>query len=185
MQNPYDERHIQTIVQAMKMLSSADPLVTSIAHDQLHSIVQRCLHRPPTEAEIDAFLSGSLEGDLANHGSSSNGQTLWSRARISARHLNLTFRDSRSASPKIANSDSATTTAKSVASFLHRTVRQTYDNELKAKPDQGKVARAVEHDQYATSSSWHFSGAGIHFCDWRFIHCAQTNTLPTNAAKSR
>ena len=122
MQNPYDERHIQTIVQAMKMLSSADPLVTSIAHDQLHSIVQRCLHRPPTEAEIDAFLSGSLEGDLANHASSSNGQTLWSRARISARHLNLTFRDSRSASPKIANSDSATTTAKSVASFLHRTV---------------------------------------------------------------
>ena len=185
MQNPYDERHIQTIVQAMKMLSSADPLVTSIAHDQLHSIVQRCLHRPPSEAEIDAFLSGSLEGDLANHGSSSNGQTLWSRARISARHLNLTFRDARSANPKIANSDSATATAKSVASFLHRTVRQTYDNELKAKPDQGKVARAVENDQYATSSSWHFSGAGIRFCDWRFIHRARTNTLPTNAAKSR
>ena len=185
LQNPYDERHIQTIVQAMKMLKSSDPLVTSIAHDQLHSVVKRCLRRDPTEAEIDAFLSGSMAGDLSNHGSASNGQTLWSRARISARHLNLSFRNARSDHPQVVNSDKATGVPKTIASFLHHTTRRAYDLELRAKPDQGKVARAVENDQYATSSSWLFSGDGIRFCDWRFIHRARTNTLPTNAAKSR
>ena len=80
LQDPFDERYVQSIVQAIKMLKSTDPLIHSLTHGQLTSIVQHCVDRDPTSEEIDDFLSGSMEGALANHSRSSNSATLWSRA---------------------------------------------------------------------------------------------------------
>ena len=78
LQDPFDERHVQKIVHTVKILSSTDPLIHEIAHGQLKSVVYRCIHRNPSDDEIDNFLSGSNEGGLNNHASANNSQTLWS-----------------------------------------------------------------------------------------------------------
>jgi hypothetical protein len=64
LQDPFDERHVQKVVQTIKILSSNDPCIHNIAHGQLKSVVYRCLHGEPTEQEIDKFLPGYNEGDL-------------------------------------------------------------------------------------------------------------------------
>jgi hypothetical protein len=51
--------------------------------------------------------------------------------------------------------------------------------------DQGKVARCLESCRLISTNNWSFDGTGLRFCDWRFIHRARSNTLPTNDVKSR
>lgn len=186
LQDPYYERHVQAIVHTLKMLSSTDPMVAALAQGQLSSVVHRCLHRQPSSDEIDQFLSGSMNNGLGNHGRASNGHTLWSRARLASRHLHLILRNTTSTDPLVSTLDgSSSANHKASSSFLHKYIQDMYADDLRAKPDQGKVARAIDKDKYATSSTWHYDGTGIRFCDWRFIHRARTNTLPTNANKSR
>ena len=185
LQDPFDERHIQTLVHALKMLSSTDPLISAITKGQLTSVVKRCLHRDPTENDLTQFLSGSLEGQFADHHRSSNSQTLWSRARIAARRLKIHFL-TPTTNPQLSHDNGNTTcNGKSVAWYLHQLCQSRHADSLKAKPDQGKVARCQQQDKYGTSTSWCYEGTGICFADWRFVHKARTNTIPTNANKHR
>lgn len=185
LQDPFDERHIQTLVHALKMLSSTDSIVSAITKGQLTSVIQRCVRHPPTELETTQFLSGSLEGPLADYQRSSNSQTLWSRARIAARRLKISFLTPTS-NPQLTHDNGNTTcNGKSVASYLHQLCQSRHAQALMAKPDQGKVARCQQQDKFATSTSWCYDGLGIRFADWRFIHKARTNTTPTNANKHR
>ena len=89
LQDPYEERHIQTVVHTVKILSVSDPFVSNISKAQLSSVVSRCFGHEASNEEIDDFLSGSLNGDLNNHSNCNNSQTLWSRCRISARALKI------------------------------------------------------------------------------------------------
>ena len=97
----------------------------------------------------------------------------------------MSFVDAIAEEPNITVDEASSANAKSVAFYLYRHCKQRHTNDLEAKPDQGKVACAMQQDRYGTGSSWMFDGRGVRFCDWRFIHRARTNTLPTNAAKSR
>ena len=74
LQDPYDERHIQTVVHTVKILSATDPLIMNISQDQLTSVVKQCVKSKdnPSSEMIDDFLSGSQEGSLANHQNSRN-----------------------------------------------------------------------------------------------------------------
>ena len=45
--------------------------------------------------------------------------------------------------------------------------------------------RSLTQDRYSNGSSWLFSGYGIRFCDWRFIHRARLNLLPTNQSRGK
>ena len=117
LQDPFNKRHIQKIVHTIKILSSQDPGVQNISHGQLKSVVYRCFHRDPTE-EIGMFLSGSHEGDLQNHSSNNNSQTLWSCCRISAKALNMKITGALS-EPVVSCDNVSSAKAKSVASYLH------------------------------------------------------------------
>ena len=75
LQDPYDDRHVQTVVHTVKILSSTNPLILNIG--QLKSVVYRCVHHNPTDDKIDKFLSGSNEDGLDHHSLVGNGQTLW------------------------------------------------------------------------------------------------------------
>ena len=184
-QDPFDERHIQTIVHAVKILSATDPLIVNISRNQLTTVVKRCIKSKdaPSNKIIDDFLSGSQEGSLANHQNSSI--TLWSRCRISCRALNISIHDVMGQNISISIDDSTTGNTKKVASFLHHHTKLKYANELMSLKDQGKVARCLESCRLISTNNWSFEGTGLRFCDWRFIHCARTNTLPTNDVKSR
>ena len=95
LQDPFDERHVQSIVHTIKILSASDPLIKNISKGQLSSVVYRCFHRDPSDDEVDAFLSGSLDGELSNHSASNNSQTLRSRCRISSRALKVKIKSAR------------------------------------------------------------------------------------------
>ena len=185
LQDPFDERHIQSIVHSVKILSASDSLTNNIAKAQLKSVVYRCFHRDPTDDEIDDFLSGLMTGELSNHSRANNSQTLWSRCRIACRAMKVKV---RSANEKVTISvDNFASTAdhKSVANYLHRHCLETHKERLKDLPDQGKTARCFQDNKISSTHGWCFDGTGIRFCDWRFIHRARTNTLPTNDVKSR
>ena len=62
---------------------------------------------------------------------------------------------------------------------LHRFSQECSSKRLLALPDQGKVARALISDSFASSSSWIYSGLNLRFSDWRFIHRARLNVIPT------
>ena len=89
LQDPFDERHIQSIVHSVKILSATDTLTNNIAKAQLKSVVYRCFHRDPTDDEIDDFPSSSMNGELSNHSKANNSQTLWSRCRVACRAMKV------------------------------------------------------------------------------------------------
>ncbi|CAB4028427.1 Hypothetical predicted protein, partial [Paramuricea clavata] len=184
LQDPFNERHIQSVVHAVKILSVSDPFVSNIAKNELKSVVSRCLKREAENDEVDQFLSGNLDGNFSNHMSCGNGQTLWSCCCISACALKVKV---KSASENIlisVDNFQTATNSKGVASYLHRSMLKRAFK-LKSLPDQGKVARCLQSTKFPSTNSWCYDGTGIRFCDWRFIHRARTNTLPTNAVKSR
>ena len=158
--------------------------VDSVSKAQLSSVVSRCFGRAATNDEIDEFLSGSLKGDLNNHSSCNNSQTLWSRCRISACALNIKIKSANDISISVDDFKSSSN-QKGVSSYLHRFTLNNHAEKLMSLPDQGKVARCFQQSNIPSTHSWCFDGTGIRFCDWRFIHRARTNTLPTNDVKSR
>ena len=65
LQDPTLEADIQTIVQAIKILSSTDPIVANIAKAELRQSVRFAARANPTATLINDFLSGSTQGNLA------------------------------------------------------------------------------------------------------------------------
>ena len=64
LQDPTLEADIQTIVQAIKMLSSTDPIVANIAKAELRQSVRFAARANPTATLINDFLSGSTQGNF-------------------------------------------------------------------------------------------------------------------------
>jgi hypothetical protein len=71
------------------------------------------------------------------------------------------------------------------STFLHRPSQDCASAKLMALSDQGKVARALIKDAFSNGSSWLFNGLNMTCKDWRFIHRARLNVIPTNQNKSR
>ena len=185
LQDPFDERHIQSIVHSVKILSATDTLTNNIAKSQLKSVVYRCFHRDPTDDEIDAFLSGSMDGELSNHSRANNSQTLWSRCRIACRAMKVRVRSVNEKFVISVDNFASSADQKSVAFYLHRHCLKHHEQQFKDLPDQGKTARCFQENKTSSTHGWCYDGTGMRFCDWRFIHRARTNTLPTNDVKSR
>lgn len=181
LQDPWQEVDIQTVVQAVRMLSSNDPLVTSVAHAELKSIVRRSTSSQPSNNLISKYLSGARDGPLAklNYAKSS----LWSRCRLACHRLGITFRYTENAPPTVTVDDTALAQSKTISSFLHRIIQQRTGKSLMDL--QGKVARCLATDDYGNGSCWHNTGLNLRFRDWRFVHKARLNVLPVNAVKAR
>lgn len=179
------EADIQTITQAMRMLSCADKTVSTIALTQLRSVVHRTIKEAPTDDHMDQYLSGSMDGPLANSGNSGQISTLWSRARSAARRLKVSISGSATGEVLLSDGDGNTSTPRSVCRFLRDLTRKKFSSSLTALPDQGKVASSLRTDTFSNGSSWLQSGKFLRFCDWKFIHRARLNCLPTNAAVRR
>ena len=132
LQDLFDERHVQSIVHAVKILSASDPLIKTISNGQLTSVANRCFHRQPSDDEVDAFLSGSLDDELSNHSASNNSQTLRSRCRISSHALKVKIKSARvNVSISTDNFQSAAD-HKSVAYHLHQHCLKKHADLLKS-----------------------------------------------------
>ena len=183
-QDPLAEVDIQTIVHALKMLSSKDPFVASIAKAELLQSVRYAAHDDPSPALINAFLSGSTNGNFHHTRIRYRHQSLWTRCRKACRNLGISFAVPSNEAPSISFCDSGPIKAKSCCNFLHHVVQNLAAEKLIDLPDQGKVASAFISDSFYNGSSWVFNGLNMCFRDWRFIHRARLNVVPTNQNKA-
>ena len=183
LQDPKAEADAQCIVQALKILSSADPTTRAIARAELRAVVRRSTKSNPTNNLLSTYLSGSTDKPL-DHLYYTN-SSLWSRCRNACRRLKVTFHLSDQDEPAISSEDSNRIRAKLATRFLRNLIQEHHATSLLALPDQGKVAKCLSNDKYANGSTWHNTGLNLRFKDWRFIHKARLNCLPTNATKAR
>lgn len=183
LQDPLEEVDIQTVLHALKMLSSPDPTVACIARAELEDTVRFASKSNPTPSLISSYMSSEADDRLTND--RFRAQSLWTRARKAVRRLGLKFHVSSNQPPTITTPDSAPILAHEASRSLHFHVSDQHALRLSSLPDQGKVARTLNIDQYANGSTWQFTGLNLRFHDWRFIHRARLNCLPLNAAKAR
>ena len=183
LQDPLQEVDVQTVTQALKILSSPDPVVAAIARAELHQTVRHAAKSLPTPALVSNYLS-ALPDDRLEH-ITYRIQSLWTRARKAARRMKIQFTVPDNNPPAISTNDSGPIPARDACRFLHHTVQSQYAEQLQAKPDQGKVSRTLANDLYSNGSTWQFTGLNLRFRDWRFIHKARLNCTPLNSAKSR
>ena len=182
--DPCTENHLQTVVQAIKMLSSSDPTVSTVAKRELRETVRFAAQADPTPSLVSCFLSNTPDRRLETirHRTGS----LWTRTRRSTKQLNISIHVPDSDVPTISAPDYAdAVSAKDSCRFLHNLCRESAAQKLIDLRDQGKVARSLHNDKFANGSNWLFTGLNIRFKDWRFIHRARLNCLPTNSVKSR
>ena len=178
--DPCHKNHLQTVVQAVKMLSSADPTVATIAKRELRHTVRFTAQADHTPTLVASFLSNA-EGrrlDTIRYRTGS----LWTRTRSATKHVRISIAVPDIGPPTITHAEPVQ--AKDVCRFLHNVARNDSAKKLRELCNQGKVARALSTDPYANGSSWQFSGLNMRFKDWRFIHKVRLNCLPTNAVKS-
>ena len=74
LQDPFDERHVQPLCMRLRFYQLLIP--SSKISPMANLVVYRCFHCQPSNDEVDAFLSGSLDGELSNHSASNNSQML-------------------------------------------------------------------------------------------------------------
>jgi hypothetical protein len=179
------EVDVQTVVQAIKMLSSTDPLVSTIAKSELKQSVRFAARSDPTPALIHDFLSGSNKGPFHPNLIRYRTHSLWTRARKACRNLKLSFHVPDFNPPFLSVDSGPPILAKMACIKLHHICQDRESDKLLSLPDQGKVARALVKDLHGNGSSWLYSGLNIRFKDWRFIHRARLNLVPTNQNKHK
>ena len=185
LQDPLAEVDVQTVVQAIRMLSSSDPFVAAVSKGELIRAVKFATQSDPSPNLVCDFLSGVTTGRLHPNRLRYRTHSLWTRTRIACRHLHITFNIPENGSPSISTQSKGPCGAKSASSFLHRLVQDSASEKLMDLPDQGKVARALNKDSFSNGSSWLYSGLNMRFSDWRIIHRARLNVVPKNQNKSR
>ena len=167
--DPICENHVQTIVQAMKILNSQDPTVAAVAKYELRQTVRFATQSDPNPSLVSCFLSNTPDRRLDTIRSRTG--SLWTKTRQATKSIKITI-----TVPDI---------GPVVCRFLHNVERDQAAQHLRDLRDQGKVPCALSTDKYANGSNWHFTGLNIRSKDWRFIHRARLNCLPTNSVKSR
>ena len=183
-QDPLREIDIQTVTQAIKILSSSDTTVASVARAELRQTVGHAGRTSaPTPALTSNYLS-ALPDDRLNS-MRYRVQSLCTRTRKACRQLKVKFSVPNNAPATIETEESGPILAKEACRFLHSVAQSTAADQLQSLPDQDKVPWTLAIDQYANGSTWQFNGLNIRFRDWRFIHRARLNCLPLNAVKSR
>lgn len=184
-----DLADVLSVAHAFRMLTAGDDTVRGLAWASLRGVVARRIGGPPTNEDVAAFLSGSLEGRLRGGGESS----LWSRARNAARRqserLSLRWRWCEATEELIVECRGPRGVAvkvppgarNQVVTRLRSAVAAFYSNSLTSKPDQGKVFEVSS--RAGVSNHFVRGGSFTRFADWRFVHRARLDVLPLNGAR--
>ena len=132
-----DKANLQTVVHALKMLSSSDPLVAGIARHELHQTVRHAAKADPTPALVSNYLSASPDRRLENipH----RVQSLWSRTRKACRNLHVTIKIPLAAPAHISTAEYVhLVLAPDECRFLHNITKEQFAAKLTELPDQGR-----------------------------------------------
>ena len=183
-QNPGKEYDIQKVVQAVAMYNSPDANIKNIAMMDIGDACRLCETDMPEWEAACQFLSGSVTDGFENYQHNDIKRSVFSTCRMAARRLKIGFSIIDGQLSVVLNGDKVVSPS-STCKALHDHIRGEFTQELMAKRDQGKVANSINGDPYQNASSWLFTGKGIRFCDWRFIHRARLNLTPTNHVSNK
>jgi hypothetical protein len=182
--DPTRKNDLQTIVQAIKMLASSDPTISTVAKSELRQTVRFAAQSDPTPSLISNFLSNAPDRRLESIRSCTG--SLWTHTRNATKTIRITINVPDVGPPSISTQEYADEVApKDVCRFLHNLEREHSSKSLRDLRDQGKVPRSLSNDKFGNGSNWHFTGLNMRFKDWRFIHRARLNCLPLNSIKHR
>lgn len=186
-----DLRDIAVVTHAFRLLTCPDGTVKTVAHEALRTAAKRKLAREPSKEDLASYLSGSLEDEFGRDGG--DFATLWTRARIATRRLNKKIGcqwmwDPATGQPNICLSRKdppqlnifSASNRGSLEGALKVNTREKYAQDLRRKPDQGKVFEVTS--QWDDSNHFMARGDFTRFADWRFIHRARLNVVPLNGA---
>jgi hypothetical protein len=183
-----DELAVLKVAHAFRMLTCPDAAVRQLTWASLqHLLTQRCLIGSPSPEQCLAFLSGDLQPLREGRGST------WSPVLQSVRYLQrkiglrLLAEDGQVTiqlpggagdnTLKIQADDRA-----AVISALHDALGAAAFQEWRSLPNQGKAAPLFAADPGALAPFDRFSR--LRFCDWRFLHRARLNLVPTNSVRA-
>lgn len=186
-----DLRDIAVITHAFRLLTCPDSTVRTVAHGALRTVVQKRLARAPSDEDLATYLSGSLENEFGRDGG--DFASLWTRARNTTRRLNKRIgcqwswnQAENQLSMALIQGDPpelnliTTGGRRTLERTLKIILRDKYCNDLRKKPDQGKVFEVTS--QWDASNHFLSKGDFTRFADWRFIHRARLNAVPLNGA---
>ena len=169
-----------------RMATCPDPVVRGSTHHLLQRLVsQRCLIGTPSLDQCAAFLNAELP--LLQQGRGSLLTPVLASVAFLRKEIGLRVdvRGDDFALTLASGDTTATITADdraSVITALHQAVGLAFFGAWKALPNQGKTAALISADPSALAPFDRFSG--MRFCDWRFLHRARLNLIPTNAVKA-
>jgi hypothetical protein len=182
------ELAVMQVAHFFRMATCPDRVVQALTMASLQrAITQRCLVGVPTTAQCAAFLNAELPLVRDGRGSLLTPvltSLAYLRKRIGLRveahgeSLHLLFRTSDQGDPLLLGPDQRHL----VISLLHDAVGASYFREWRALANQGKAAALYAADPagLAPFDRW----SRMRFCDWRFLHRARLNLIPTNAVKA-
>ena len=184
-----DEQAVLKAAHLLRMTTCADPAVRHVTFESLRRLVtQRCLVGAPTTEQLAAFLNGELPALQDGRGSTLTpvlGALSYLRrkagVRVVARGDSFAL-----AIPSGTEGDEpwyvGEEQRKDIIRALHDAMGRCHYREWLAQPNQGKAAAlyAAEPGGLDTFSRW----SRMRFCDWRFLHRARLNLVPTNAVKA-
>ena len=181
------ELAVLQVANFFRMATCPDPVVRNSSLELLRRLVtQRCLVETPTLDQCAAFLNGELSllqrsrNTLLSPVLASVAylrKEIGLRVAVSGEDLALSFclRDG----PEWLVT--AEVRAQAI-SWLHQAVGLAFFAAWKAQPNQGKAAPLIASEPSALAPFNRFSS--MRFCDWRFLHRARLNLIPTNAVKA-
>ncbi|XP_069176423.1 uncharacterized protein [Procambarus clarkii] len=172
-----EDSDIFVIDSAFKLLTTPDLETRNIARDDCKRVTSRRIRQEATLENVCQYLSkDDLEQRPSGH------ETLWSRARNSSGRLNTKWSTDGDALEVCCGERTMTHKERRlVARNIRNHHRSLRDDDLRSKPDQGKVMEQVGRER--ASSAFIRDGAFTTFADWRFIHRARLNLLPLNGAR--
>uniref|UniRef100_A0A7E4VUM6 Zf-RVT domain-containing protein n=1 Tax=Panagrellus redivivus TaxID=6233 RepID=A0A7E4VUM6_PANRE len=146
------------------------------AQSTLQDDVRQKTKQPPTPEIVKDYLDGSTEGIFKDN--SVTYSSIWTRLRISTRHLRRLFSMEWSCDSAGINLliDEQRVRPADVEKQLKNAFHKYLAKKLAAKPDQGKVFNVAS----LSAASNHFlkNGNFTRFAEWRFIHKARLNVVP-------
>ncbi|GFS36602.1 retrovirus-related Pol polyprotein from type-1 retrotransposable element R2 [Trichonephila inaurata madagascariensis] len=165
---------------AFKLLSSKDEEVVVKALADLTRTVRQRIRRDPTNADLAAFLSGSMEGEFKQSTNTLRNTRTLARSGSRRQSITWTFVEDE---PYVWFDGNTISIAgrRKLLKTLHQAKRLHHTEALINQRSQGKAIEcAAAHPE---STHFLFNGKYTRFADWRFNHKARLNLLPLNGAK--
>ncbi|XP_037067956.1 uncharacterized protein LOC119089394 [Pollicipes pollicipes] len=168
------EADVLLLAASVQLLRSRDPLVAELAAAELTRVVRRRVGRPPTPADMTAYLNGERMRDGGDVSSR------FSRARVATRALASSVPVAWHAAhpvPELRVGPTAVE-ARGESKALRNALRMRALSDLVAKPHQGRVMECVASQP--VSSHYMYNGSFTRFAEWRFVHRARLGLVPLN-----